>query len=158
MFPPPPTVAVFTLGVAVQVRVVGVVAYVYPPAEVTDPTVFVTTISTAPAEWAGVTTTNWVEVLLEIVAAVPSNVTSVVESKLVPEIVTLLPPAIGPAEGVIELMVGSAILEFTAVAVAEEVLDALPAVFETVITTLMYLPTSAAESTMVLLVAPEIFE
>ena len=45
--------------------------------------------------------TIWVAVLLLIVAAVPPNLTAVAPARLVPVIVTLVPPAVGPEFGLI---------------------------------------------------------
>ncbi len=113
-----------------------------PFVDVTDPAVLVTTTFTAPAERAGVVTTNCVEVFVEIVPAVPPNVTSETVDKLVPEIVTDVPPAVEPALGEILVMVGVGLLEMTAAEEAFDVAEALPAVFDTVITTLKNRPTS----------------
>jgi hypothetical protein len=134
-----PLLAVVTLGVAVQLRVVGVVANVNPFVEVTDPEGLVTTTFTAPAECAGVVTTNCVEVFVEIVAADPSKVTPVTVDRFVPEIVTEVPPAVDPALGEIEEIVGVGLFEVTAAAEAFEVAELLPAIFVTVTVTLMYL-------------------
>ena len=80
-----------------------------PPTLVTDPPEPVNTTSRAPAVPAGVTTVIEVALVLTIdVPAVPPNVTEDVPVKLVPVIVTVVPPAIGPDDGVIDVIVGAA--------------------------------------------------
>ena len=81
-----------------------------PPVLVADPPAVVNTTFTAPTVLVGVTTV--IDVALELtidVPAVPPNVTLVVAVKLVPVIVTVVPPAIGPLDGAISLIVGAAI-------------------------------------------------
>ena len=78
-----------------------------PPVDVTEPPAVVTTTSRAPAVPAGVVTTTDVEVLVPSVAAAPPMVTDVTPDRLVPVIVTDVPPAVGPAFGVIVLIVGA---------------------------------------------------
>ena len=64
---------------------------------VTEPPAPVTTTSTAPASLAGMfTVTEVAPTLVIVVPAVPSNVTADVPVKLVPVIVTVVPPAVGP--------------------------------------------------------------
>ena len=127
-----------------------------PFVDVTDPAGFVTTTFTDPAECAGVTTTNCVEVFVDIVAADPSIVTPVTVERLVPEIVTEVPPAVEPALGEIEEMVGVGLFDITAADEAFEVAELLPAVLVTVTVTFMYLFASFEVNTYVLPVAPEI--
>jgi hypothetical protein len=70
---------------------------VKPPVLVTAPPAPVNTTSTAPAALAGVTTV--IDVALELtidVPAVPPKVTDDVPVRLVPVIVTVVPPAVGP--------------------------------------------------------------
>ena len=76
---------------------------------VTEPPAVVNTTSTAPAVLAGVTTVTEVALtFVRDVPAVPPNVTPVVAVKLVPVIVTVVPPAVGPDVGDTELIVGAA--------------------------------------------------
>ena len=64
---------------------------------VTLPPDVVNTTFSAPAALAGVTTVIEVALVLTIdVPAVPPNVTADVPVKLVPVIVTVVPPAVGP--------------------------------------------------------------
>ena len=68
---------------------------------------FVTTTLTAPAVRAGVVAVSWVALLkVTAVAAVPPKVTVAPETKLVPVIVTEVPPAVGPELGETLLTVG----------------------------------------------------
>lgn len=63
----------------------------------TEPPAVVTVTATVPADFAGVTTV--IDVALELtidVPAVPPKVTAVVPVKLVPVIVTVVPPAVVP--------------------------------------------------------------
>jgi hypothetical protein len=63
----------------------------------------------APAVPAGVVAAIWVSsVTVKLVAAVPPMVTAVAPVKLVPVMVMLVPPAVGPDEGETVLMVGPA--------------------------------------------------
>ena len=81
-----------------------------PPVLVTEPPDVVNTTLTAPAVPDGATTVTEVALtLVNDVPAVPPNVTLVVAVKLVPVIVTVVPPAIGPLDGAISLIVGAAI-------------------------------------------------
>ena len=69
----------------------------------------VTVTSTAPAACAGEVAV--IEVALttaKLAAAVPPNDTAVAPVKLLPVMVTLVPPAIGPAFGLTALTVGAA--------------------------------------------------
>lgn len=77
--------------------IVGASTKVNPPVLVAVPPAPVKITFTAPAACAGVTTV--MEVALELtidVPAVPSNVTEDAAVKLVPVIVTVVPPAVGP--------------------------------------------------------------
>ena len=77
---------------------------------VTDPPDVGRTTSTAPAAFAGVVQVTVVALTTEIdVAAVPPKVTPLVPVKFVPVIVTDVPPAVGPLEGLIVVIVGAAI-------------------------------------------------
>lgn len=79
--------------------IVGASTKVKPPVLVAVPPAPVITTSAAPAVLAGVTTVT--EVALTFVTvepAVPPNVTEVEAVKLVPVIVTVVPPAVGPEE------------------------------------------------------------
>jgi len=72
------------------------------------PLLSLTTTFTAPAAWAGVVAV--IDVLLTtvtLVAAVPPNVTVAPETKLVPVIVTAVPPLVEPELGEIVLIVGA---------------------------------------------------
>lgn len=91
------------------VEIIGAATYVYAPELVTSPPEPVTITLTIPeVPFAGVTTV--IDVALELtieVPAVPPNVTEVVPVKLVPEIVTVVPPEIGPNIGDNEVIVGA---------------------------------------------------
>jgi len=94
-------------------EIVGAATYVKAPLLVTDPLLLVNATSTAPAALAGVTTV--IDVALEFtidVPAVPPKVTEVVPVKLVPAIVTVVPPAVGPDSKFVpdntEVIVGAA--------------------------------------------------
>jgi hypothetical protein len=50
----------------------------------------------------------WFEVLAVIVAAAPPNVTELAPLRLVPSIVTVVPPAVGPVVGLKLVSVGAA--------------------------------------------------
>ena len=64
--------------------------------------------STTPADLDGVTTVTDVALPTFIdVPAVPPNVTPVVPDKLVPVIVTVVEPAVGPLDGDTDVMVGT---------------------------------------------------
>ena len=74
------------------------------------PLLFVTTTFTAPAACAGVVAV--IVVLLTtttLVAAVPPNVTVAPDAKLVPLIVTGVPPLVVPEVGEIEVGAGDAV-------------------------------------------------
>ena len=76
---------------------------------VADPPTVVNTTFTAPAEPDGVTTVTDVSLtLVNEVPAVPPNVTLVVPVKLVPVIVTVVEPAVGPLDGNTLEIVGAA--------------------------------------------------
>jgi len=81
-------------------------------AEVADvPEGVVTVTSTIPAAWTGLVAV--IEVALTTitpVAAVLPNFTAVAPVKLVPEIVTEVPPAIEPDAGEIPVMVGGVVI------------------------------------------------
>ena len=80
-----------------------------PPTLVTAPPEPVNTTFTAPAALAGVTTVIDVALVLTIdVPAVPPKFTADVPVKLVPAIVTVVLPAVGPDDGVIDEIVGAA--------------------------------------------------
>ena len=70
----------------------------------------VTVMSTVPAEPAGAVAVIWVALLTTMtpVALVAPNLTAVAPVKLVPVIVTLVPPAVGPADGLTLVTVGAA--------------------------------------------------
>jgi hypothetical protein len=88
---------------------VGAPIKVNAPLRVPEPPAVVTTTSTVPAAWAGVVAV--IEVgpfTVKLVAAVPPKVTAVVPLKLVPVIVTLVPPSVGPLFGETEVTVGAA--------------------------------------------------
>lgn len=69
----------------------------------------VTTRSTVPETWAGVTAVICVSELTVItpLAGTPPKVTAVAPVKPVPVTVTLVPPAIGPTVGDIAVTVGA---------------------------------------------------
>jgi hypothetical protein len=76
---------------------------------VTDPPGVVTFTRTAPAPWALVLAFKVVALVkCTVVAAVAPNVTVDVEVKPVPVMATVVPPAIGPADGASEVTVGAA--------------------------------------------------
>ncbi len=67
----------------------------------------VTVTSTGPAAPAGLVAEIEVSLLtVELVAAVPPKLTAVAAAKLVPVMVTEVPPAVGPLLGATELTVG----------------------------------------------------
>ena len=79
-------------------------------AEVADvPPVVVTVTSTVPVPAGEVAVIDVAEFTVKPVALVAPNLTAVAPVKLVPVIVTLVPPAVGPAVGEIEVTVGAAI-------------------------------------------------
>ena len=76
---------------------------------VTEPPAVVNTTLTAPAVLAGVmTVTDVALTFVSDVPAVPPNVTPVVAVKLVPVIVTVVEPAVGPLNGDTDVIVGAA--------------------------------------------------
>ena len=76
---------------------------------VTEPPEPVSTTFTAPAALAGVTIVTEVALTLVIdVPAVPPNITDVVPVRLVPVIVTVVPPLVGPDTGDTDEIVGAA--------------------------------------------------
>jgi hypothetical protein len=89
--------------------IVGVPTYVKPLVSVAEPPGVVKTTFTAPAACAGATTVTEVALtLVKVVPAEPSKVTAVVPVRFVPVIVTVVPPAVGPLEGEIPAIVGTA--------------------------------------------------
>ena len=68
---------------------------------------FVTTTATAPAACAGVRTLIDVALVDRTVACVPPNVTFNPETKLLPDIVTVVPPERVPLVGETLLMLGA---------------------------------------------------
>jgi hypothetical protein len=82
--------------------------YVKPPESVALPPGVVTDTLFAPAELAGVTAVMLVALVTEKdVAATPPIVTAFVPVRFVPAIVIVVPPAIGPADGVTDVIVGA---------------------------------------------------
>jgi len=79
---------------------------VKPPVSVAVPPAVVTTTSTAPALPEGVVTTIEPAVSEVTVRGCP-EVTELAEDRLVPSMVTLVPPAVGPEPGLTEVMVGA---------------------------------------------------
>ena len=70
----------------------------------------VTATSTVPAAWAGVIAVMVVALTtVKLVAAVPPNVTAVAPVRLVPVMVTLVPPSVVPLAGVIDVTVGGGV-------------------------------------------------
>jgi len=86
--------------------IVGAAMYVNPLVEVALPNEVVTTTSFAPAAPAGVTAVMEVAVATTLVAATPPTVT-VALAKLVPLIVIVVPPAVGPLVGLTLEIVGT---------------------------------------------------
>ena len=72
------------------------------------PPVVVTLMSTVPVPGGDVAVIWVAELTVNPVAAVAPNVTAVAPVKLVPVIVTTVPPAAGPAVGEIDVTVGEA--------------------------------------------------
>ena len=69
----------------------------------------VTVTSTTPTAWAGVVAVIEVAlVTLTAVAAAPPKLTAVAPVRLLPVIVTEVPPALGPLAGLTEVTVGPA--------------------------------------------------
>lgn len=99
------------------VEIVGTAKYVN--VELSDPPGVVNTTVADPAVPDGVTAVTEVELtFVSDVAAVPPTVTLVVALKLVPVIVTAVPPATGPLDGDTDVIVGAAtnVNPFTSVA------------------------------------------
>ena len=71
------------------------------------PPAVVTVTSTVPVEPAGAVAVMLFAVLAVIVADVLPNLTAVAPARLVPVIVTVVPPAVGPAVGVTCVTVGA---------------------------------------------------
>ena len=91
----PVMVTVLPLGPEVGVNevIVGAAAYVNAPASVAVPPAVVTLTLTAPAGLAGVVAVIWVaELTVKLVAAVTPKLTALAPVKLVPVIVTVVPP------------------------------------------------------------------
>jgi hypothetical protein len=88
----------------------GGAAYVYGAGMVAEPPGVVTVTVTGPAAWAGVTAVIAVGSTYAAVTAVVSKVTVVVPvlTKPVPVMVTVSPPAAGPASGVMPVAAGTA--------------------------------------------------
>ena len=63
------------------------------------PLAVVTVTSTPPTAPTGLSTTTCVALLLWIVAATPPNFTAVAPARLLPVIVTVVPPAVEPVAG-----------------------------------------------------------
>ena len=73
------------------------------------PPVVVTVTSTVPAVPAGAVAVMLVALLtVNAVAAVPPKLTALAPVRLVPVIVTMVPPAVGPEDGLIVVTVGAA--------------------------------------------------
>ncbi len=73
------------------------------------PPAAVTLISTVPAEPAGDVAMIWVaELTVKPVAAVAPKFTAVAPVKLVPVIITVVPPDVGPEVGEMDVTVGAA--------------------------------------------------
>lgn len=90
-------------------EITGAATYVKPPVNVSEPPRVVRTTLTAPADFAGVTTVTEVALtLVSDVPAVPPKATPLVFDKLVPVIVTVVPPDVGPVIGVNDVIVGAA--------------------------------------------------
>ena len=89
--------------------IVGASTKVNAERRATEPPEPVTVTANVPAALAGVTTV--IDVALKFVIVVPAvlpNVTDDVPVKLVPVIVTVVPPAVGPDDGDTEVIVGAA--------------------------------------------------
>lgn len=75
------------------------------------PPAVVTTMRDGPAGFAGLVTETDVDVLEMIVAAVPPNVTADGLARLVPMMITVVPPVVGPEVGFILVIVGADIVK-----------------------------------------------
>jgi hypothetical protein len=129
--PPTVTVATVTVDVPTVAKLVPVIAMVVPPAvgpdlgltpltvgglayvksvfEALVPPIVVTKTLAVPALPAGVVAViEFALTTVTFVAAVPPTVTVAPVAKLVPVIVMLVPPAVGPDEGPTSLTVGAA--------------------------------------------------
>ena len=73
------------------------------------PPVVVTVTSTVPTPAGDVAVIEVAELTVKPVAFVAANLTAVAPVKFVPVIVTVVPPAVGPDVGEIEVTVGAAI-------------------------------------------------
>ena len=69
----------------------------------------VTAMSTPPAVWAGVTTVMVVSLTTVKVAAMPPIVTALAPVKLLPVIVTVVPPSVVPLVGPKDMTAGGGI-------------------------------------------------
>ncbi len=72
------------------------------------PPVVVTVISTVPTPAGDVAVICVAELTVKLTAGVPPNCTAVAPVKLVPVMVTVVPPAVGPLVGEIPVTVGGA--------------------------------------------------
>ena len=81
----------------------------FEPAEVVEvPAALAAVISTVPAAWAGDVAVIWVsELIVKLVAAVAPKLTAVTSVKPEPVIITDVPPAVVPAVGLTEVMIGA---------------------------------------------------
>ena len=77
------------------------------PVATAVPAGVVTDTLTTPAEPGGVRQVMLAAVATTLVAAAPPKVTLVAPLRLVPEMVTLVPPAVEPVAGVTALMAGA---------------------------------------------------
>ena len=73
--------------------------YVNDPPGLEVPDMLLTQTETVPAEWGGLVVVICVSETTVNDAGVPPNVTPVAPVKLLPEIVTEVPPVVGPLEG-----------------------------------------------------------
>src|SRR5579883_714546 len=88
-----------TVGADVYVNLSAAEVAVVPPGAVT-------VMSTAPAAPAGLVATTWVAVSLTIAPGTDPKSTAVALARLVPVMVTDVPPASGPAAGLMPVTVG----------------------------------------------------
>ena len=77
------------------------------PVSVTDPPKVVTRTSAKPAELAGVVTVIDDALLAVTVPALPPKATTLGDARLVPSMVTTVPPEVGPSDGLTEVIVGA---------------------------------------------------